>query len=110
MPCTSTPRRGQTLQERMAEVQRSLKRLEQALSSGAVAVGIAPNGAIVFRSWKDRDDITDVCAFRALTAEGSWALRQALARAEAQAGRKANPQAVAAGWHSHDSGKTWGTH
>ncbi len=32
----------------------------------------------------------------------------ALAKAEAQAGRTVDKQAVASGLHSHDGGKTWG--
>jgi hypothetical protein len=94
----------------MSEVKRTLKRLETYLSAGRVRVGIGPNGAIVFQGWADRDDVSDVCAYRTLALENSWALRQAVARAEATSGRKVNPQAVAAGHHSHDQGATWSRH
>jgi hypothetical protein len=110
MPCTSTPRKGQTLAQRIDQVKVALKRLEQYLQSGSVRVSIGSNGAIVFAGWNDRDDITDVCAYRTLASENSWPLRQAVARAEAQSGRRVNPQAVAAGIHSHDGGRTWGRH
>ena len=110
MPCDSVRRENQTLQDRMAEVKRALERLERSLQSGSVRVQIAPNGAIAFAGWSDRDDVTDVCAYRTLAAQNSWALRQAVARAEASQGRKVNPNAVAAGHHSHDGGRTWSRH
>jgi len=110
MPCTSTLRPGQTTAQRQAQIAAALKRLETYLQSGKVRVGIAPNGAVVFQGWQDRDDVTDVCAYRTLVAANSWALRQAVARAEAATGKRVNPQAVTAGWHSHDGGKSWGTH
>jgi hypothetical protein len=52
--------------------------------------------------------VTDVCAYRTLTASNSWALRQAVAKAEQLAGRKVSAAQVAAGTHSHDGGKTFG--
>jgi hypothetical protein len=110
MPCDSRLRKGQSLQDRIAEVQRSLKRLETSLKMGQVKVAIGPNGAIVFLGWKDRDDLSDVCAYRTLAASNSWELRQAVARAEVTSGRKVNPLAVAAGVHSHDGGASWAKH
>jgi hypothetical protein len=109
MPCLSTPRAGQSLVQRMSQVEQALKRLEQALQTGSVRVQIAPNGAIAFVGWKaeDRVDVSDVCAYRSLASTNSWALRQAVARAESQQGRKVNAHAVAAGVHSHDGGRTW---
>lgn len=107
MPCASKIPAGMSLEQRMTQVQRALKRLEQSLQTGSVKIRIAPNGAIAFAGWKNRDDVSDVCAFRALTSENSWVLRQAVARAEAQSGRKVNAKAVAAGVHSHDGGKTF---
>jgi len=91
----------------MRETKAALSRLERYLQTGSVKVKIAPNGAVAFAGWNDRDDVTDVCAIRMLRAENSWALRQAVARAEATSGRKMNPRAVAAGVHSHDGGGTW---
>ena len=100
---------GQTLEQRNAEVKRKLKELEQKLWARSVQLGIGPNGAIVFKNWRreDRGGISDACAFRVLSAEGSWDLRQAIAKAEAESGRKVNVNAIAAGHHSHDSGRTW---
>ena len=110
MPCDTRIRAGQTFVARVEEVKLALERLERYLSTGSVKVGIGPNGAVTFAGWTDRDDVTDVCAYRTLAASNSWALRQAVQRAEAQQGRKVNPKAVAAGFHSHDGGRTWGTH
>lgn len=110
MACESIRRQGQTLVERMDQVKRALERLERYLTTGSVKVAIGPNGAVAFGGWADRDDVTDACAYRSLSATSSWALKQAVARAEAQAGRKVNPTAVAGGWHSHDHGRTWSTH
>jgi len=108
MPCLSTLNPGQTLQQRNQQVDRALRRLEQYLQTGSVRINIGQNGAVNFAGWRDRDGVSDVCAYRSLAATNSWALRQAVARAEAQQGRRVNAQAVASGLHSHDGGKTWG--
>ena len=110
MACESRRKAGQSLTARIDEVKRAMARLEQALSAGRAKVVIGPNGAVAFQGWTDRDDVTDACAFRTLTAGNSWALRQAVARAEAMSGRKVNARAVAEGHHSHDGGQTWGKH
>jgi len=112
MPCDTRLREGQTLQDRVKAIDVALKRLEQYLTTGKVQIGIAPNGAITFKGWtaNDRDDVTDVCAYRTLASQNSWALRQAVAKAEATSGRKVNAHAVAAGFHSHDGGRTWDKH
>lgn len=109
MPCDTNLKQGQTLESRGEQIKKSLTRLERALTEGRVGLTIAPNGAVAFTNWKreDRDDVTDVCAFRTLTSQNSWALRQAVAKAEQVQGRKVNPHAVAAGHHSHDGGKSW---
>lgn len=110
MACETILGEGQTLAQRMDQIKAALKRLEAALLAGQARVNIGPNGALAFQDWKDRDDVTDACAVRTLTAEGSWALRKAIARAEVTSGRKVNFAAVASGFHSHDGGKTWGKH
>ena len=110
MACDTRLAVGQTLEARMTQVQAALKRLEASLQNGSVKVGIAPNGAVTFQGWADRDYVSDVCAYRTLAAGNSWALRQAVARAEAMSGKKVNARAVEAGWHSHDGGSTWGKH
>ena len=109
MPCDTVRRVGQTLEQRVKAIDVALKRLEQYLTTGKVSITIGTTGAIAFKGWTgaERDDITDVCAYRTLTAASSWALKQAVARAEALSGRKVNAKAVAAGVHSHDGGKTW---
>lgn len=107
MPCDTRLRENQTLTDRNNQIQAALRRLEQYLQTGTVRITIAPNGAVAFAGWQDRDDVTDVCAYRTLAANNSWALRQAQAKAEAMAGRRVNAFAVAAGHHSHDGGKTW---
>lgn len=107
MPCDSRLAQGQTLQQRMDQVHGALGRLERALQSGLVKIMIAPNGAISFQGWKDRDGVNDACAFRSLTAKNSFALKLAIQKAEATSGRKVNQQAVAAGVHSHDGGRTF---
>jgi len=109
MPCdTIRLAPTQTLQQRVDQVEQALNRLKRYLLTGSVRVQIAPNGAVAFAAWKDRDSISDVCAYRSLAASNSWELRQAVAKAESQQGRKVNPHAVTAGHHSHDGGKTWG--
>jgi hypothetical protein len=98
---------GQTLSERIDQVKRAIKRLEAAIQAGRVKLAIAPNGAISFAGWADRDNVTDACAYRTLSASNSVALRRAVMQAEAMSGRKVNAHAIAAGHHSHDGGKTW---
>lgn len=110
MPCDYVRNAQQTEAARKAEVKEALARLERSLKSGQVDIKISPTGAVAFGSWNDRDGVTDVCAYRKLTARNSWALRQAIAKAEARTGRKVNPRVVASGLHSHDNGKTWSTH
>lgn len=110
MACDTVLKPGQTLALRMAEVKRALDRLKRYLSTGSVKVQIGPNGAITFAGFSDRDGLSDACIYRSLTAENSWELRQAVARAEAQSGRKVNARAIAAGFHSHDGGKSWDRH
>ena len=107
MPCDSRLATGQTLAQRMTEVERALKRLETYLATGSVKVQIGPTGSIAFTGWKDNDRLSDTCAYRALSLTSSWALKQAVAKAEAMSGRKVNARAVAAGHHSHDGGGSW---
>ncbi len=109
MPCDTVLQPNQTLPERVKQIDAALKRLEAALSAGKVTISIGTNGAIAFKSWAagERSSVTDVCAYRTLSAGNSWALRQAVARAEATSGRKVNERAIAAGTHSHDGGKSW---
>ena len=110
MPCSSMLRPNQTLQQRGDEIKLALKRLERYLATGSARIGIGTNGAVMFQGWRDRDDVSDVCAFRTLLAENSWELRQAIARAEMTSGRKVNVNTVASGLHTHDDGESWQKH
>lgn len=109
MPCDTRIEPGITAAQRKETVKKALSRLEAALTAGRVKIKIGPNGAVAFDGWKpdDRDYVTDVCAYRTLTSNNSWALRQAVAKAEQLQGRKVNAHAVASGTHSHDGGETW---
>jgi len=100
---------GQSVAQRQVAIKAALKRLEAKLKAGRVTVTIGPQGGIAFTGWtnEDKDSVTDACAYNTLQAEGNWELKQAVARAEAMSGRKVSAAAVAGGFHSHDSGKTW---
>ncbi len=106
MPCDTYVQKGQTTAQRKEQIKKSLESLEKALAIGQVGVKVGPQGAIAFAGWNDRVGITDVCAFRKLSAAGSITLRQAVARAEALAGRKVDLKQVAAGTHFHE-GSGW---
>lgn len=108
MPCdTIRVNRNITPAERLRQIQRAIDALESGLRTGAVKPVISREGAIAFSGNWARDGVSDVCAYRRLLVKGSGALRVALARAEAIAGRKLNPQAIGSGLHSHDGGATW---
>lgn len=112
MACDTMRRPGETVEQRKESAKASTARLEAALTAGTVKLTIGPQGAIAFVGWDaaSRDGLTDACAFRRLTAKVSWPLRQAVAKAEALAGRKVDQASVNAGLHSHDGGKTWAKH
>jgi len=110
MACELRTKVGQTKAQRVDQVKAALARLETALAAGSVTVKVGPQGSITFAGAWQRDDLTDLCAYRKLLAAGSPALRRAVARAEAMAGRTVDRTAVAAGFHSHDHGATWGKH
>lgn len=90
----------------------ALARLQTALGRGSVTVAIGPQGGLAFKGWAatERGGLSDLCAYRKLLSANSPELRRAVARAEGISGRKLNASALAAGVHSHDGGKTWGTH
>lgn len=105
MPCNT---QANLTAQRKRAVDESLARLRRALAANTVKVVIdRATGAMAFNGLWRRDGVADVCAYRALAAAGSSELRQAVARAEALAGRSLNPQAVAQGTHSHDGGANW---
>lgn len=94
---------------RKSQIKAALERLENFLQTGRASLIIGPQGALAIKGWEgqDRDGVMDACAIRKLLSSNSWPLRQAIARAEAQQGRKADMRAVAAGVHSHDGGITF---
>ena len=104
MPCTSAP--NLTAQAKAAQ-QAAIARLAQGLGDGTVQAVVSPTGAVAFRGWSDREDVSDLCAYRALSVANSPELRRALIRAEAMSGRKVDARAIAAGTHSHDGGHHW---
>ena len=110
MPCDTMRQAGQTATQRKKQIRNAADRLEALIQAGSVQVIIGRMGGVAFKNWtaQDRAGISDVCAYRALTRRGSSALRMAMIRAEAMAGRSVDRRAVAAGLHSHDGGATWG--
>lgn len=111
MPCDTRLKARQTISQRKDEVRKAIEKLSQGLATGRMKAKVGPQGAVVFVGFDDeRDGVTDACAFRLLRVYGSALAQAAIARAEQLAGRSINKQAVAAGWHSHDGGTTWGTH
>lgn len=109
MACDSMIPRGMTKEQRDAEIQAALAALEQRLKAKTAKLTVSINGGVVIDGWKDRAGVNDACAVRKLLASNSWEMRQAIARAEQTSGRKVNTQAIGAGLHSHDRGKTWHT-
>lgn len=110
MPCDTKP--SLTKEERQAQAN-ALELLARKLKvGGGASVVIGANGSIAFRGWEgeERGGLSDLCAYRKLLATGSPELRTAVARAEAMSGRRIDGRAIAAGVHSHDGGKTWGSH
>lgn len=106
MVCELRLKAAQTAEQRTREIRETLARLEQQLQKGTARLVIGANGAAAITGWTDRNDVSDVCAIRALTAAKSFALSRAVAQAEA-GGRKLSLAAVNSGLHSHDGGKTW---
>lgn len=107
MPCITQTNLNPAIRARM---EAAIKRLELDLAAGTVTAVIGATGAIAFKGWQDRQNVTDLCAYRKLAASNSPALRRAIMRAEAMAGRQLDQRAIAAGLHSHDGGATWGSH
>ena len=107
MPCDTIRQAGETAAERRKKVDEALAKLRKKLAGGEVTLKVGPQGAVGIVGWSaaDRNGVTDVCALRAVGS--TFEVRQALMKAEAAAGRKVDRRMVAAGVHSHDSGKTW---
>jgi len=113
MPCDTMRLPGESLAQRKESVRKAVARLDALIRAKAVEVVVdKATGAVAFRGWtvNERDRVSDACAYRRLLATGSNALREALVRAEAIAGRAVDPIAVGRGAHSHDGGHTWHDH
>lgn len=104
---TKWTKAGQTLTERKAEISETVAKLAADLAAGRVKVVIGQQGAVAFDGWTQRNAITDACAYRRIMATGSPLAKAKIQAAEALSGRSVNKQAVAQGYHSHDSGRTW---
>lgn len=109
MPCDTKLKPQQTISQRIAEIRKVVATLSSALATGRVRAVIGPQGAIAFAGLTDaeRDGATDACLYRRTMVEGSALAKAAIARAEQLAGRSVNKQALAAGVHSHDGGRTF---
>lgn len=112
MPCDGRNLERLARQERERIFAAALADLESRLAARSIRVVIGPTGAITFAGWDgdSRQGVTDVCAYRTLTARHSPALAAAVRAAEMLSGRRVNPQQIAAGVHSHDGGATWSAH
>lgn len=110
MPCDTRAREGQTLDQRKAEVRGAIDALVRKLASGqAKAIVSKATGSIAFRGWEEGETarVSDACGYRLALVTGSALAKQAIARAEALAGRTVDRAALTAGIHSHDQGVTW---
>jgi hypothetical protein len=110
MPCDTRLKRGQTIQQRAAEVRQVVNDVNSLISSGKVKPVVdKKTGSVAFQGLDEnlRDGVTDACVYRRLMVSGSSLTKAALQRAEQIAGRSVNKQALAHGPHSHDGGKTW---
>jgi hypothetical protein len=110
MPCDTRLRRGQTIQQRAAEVKKIASDVNSLIASGRVKPVVDKRtGAVAFQGLDDdiRDGATDACIYRRIMVSGSSLTKAALARAEQLAGRSVDKQALAQGHHSHDGGQTW---
>lgn len=110
MPCDTRARQGQTLDQRKVEVREAISQLARLLASGqAKAIVSRATGSVAFRGWDAGEEarVTDACAFRMIMSGGSAQAKMAIARAEQLAGRTVDREALKAGIHSHDGGRTF---
>jgi hypothetical protein len=112
MPCDTTLKAGQTIQQRAEEVRSVVQRVQVGLTGGTVKVKVGPQGAVAFDGLNDaqRDRVTDACIYRRIMATGSVLAKAAIAKAELMAGRNVDRQVIGQGAHSHDGGHTWHHH
>ena len=110
MPCETSRRPNQSLDQRKAEIRTAITALSTALAAGRARTVIdRTTGAVAFAGIPELQTarVTDACAYRLIMATGSALAKQAIAKAEALAGRSVSRQALTAGIHSHDGGHHW---
>ena len=108
MPCFTNPNLTAPQKQKQRD---ALAKLQKAIGAGSVSIVVAKGtGAFALKGWldADREGVSDLCAYRALM--NTPELRRAVMRAQALANTPLDQRAMAAGVHSHDGGKTWGTH
>src|SRR5215831_14818132 len=113
MVCDTKLRENQTLSERKKEVLETIEAIAKLIISNRVKPVIdKATGAIAFQNIPAsvRAGITDACVYRRIMATGSALAKQQIAKAEMLAGRTVNRASLAAGIHSHDGGRSWGSH
>lgn len=108
MPCDTRLKRGQTIQQRAAEVRAVAERVSGLIARGSVRVIVGKTGGVAFTGLaeSERDGVTDACMYRRIMATGSALAKASITRAEQMAGRTVDRQAIAQGLHSHN-GRDW---
>lgn len=109
MPCDTKLKPQQTITQRKLEISEVVDRIAKGLVAGNIKVALSKEGAIAFSGIadKDKNGVTDACAYRRIMATGSALAKAKIASAQALLGK----QVVTNGVHSHDGGQTWhGSH
>lgn len=110
MPCDTQWLPGETLRDRINQVNKVVDDVQKGLVNGSIKVVVDKvTKAIAFQGLNDqnRNRVADTCIYkRIMASKGTAIARQKIAQAEAAAGTNVSKQAIAQGWHSHD-GKTW---
>ena len=112
MACDNRLKPQQTISERTAEVRSAVLKIAMGLATGKIRPVIGTEGAIAFVgvNERERDGVTDACAYRRVMSGQNAQAKLAIMRAEQLAGRTVDRQRVAQGQHSHDNGATWHSH
>lgn len=108
MPCLTNVNLSEIQKQKQRD---ALAKLAKAIGAGKVQVVVAKGtGAFALKGWadSDREGVSDLCAYRALM--NAPEMRMAVRKAQVMANTPLSARAIATGLHSHDGGKTWGTH
>ena len=100
MPCETSRKPNQSLDQRKAEIRTAITALSAALAAGRARTVIdRTTGAVAFAGIPDLQDarVTDACAYRLIMATGNALARQAIAKAEALAGPHGEPPSTRPG-------------